>query len=181
MNDHYKSVWKINDLELVLSKMDLAQWLKYELFTWNWWLLVAFLILPWFIWFKFVHRAKIVEILLFGLLVIVITTILDILGTKLSFWVYPYQLIPFFPRALTFDMSMIPVGFMLVYQYFRTWKSFMVALVCLAFLFAFIGEPFAIWAELVIYLKWSNIYSFFYYILTGISLKFIIEKLRSLT
>ncbi|MFD9364323.1 LysR substrate-binding domain-containing protein [Priestia megaterium] len=46
--------------------------------------------------------------------------------------------------------------------------------------FAFIGEPFSIWAHLVIYINWKYIYSFIYYIVIGIIVRVCVEKLFSL-
>ncbi|UOR13509.1 CBO0543 family protein [Halobacillus amylolyticus] len=117
MNDKFIILWRIHELEQKTLRIDKEKWIEYELFTWNWWLLVAFLIMPWIIWTKLIDRTRILEIVLIGLLAIIITTLLDIFVTEVEFWVYPTELIPGFPRAFAFDVSMIPVAFMLLYQY----------------------------------------------------------------
>lgn len=48
---------------------------------------------------------------------------------------------------------MVPVAYMLLYQYFRTWKSFILAQIIMALTYAFIGEPFCEWVKLVNYLE----------------------------
>lgn len=181
MSGLYENLWKVYEGEQETLRIDKKGWLEDELFKGDWWILVGFLIVPWIIWIKLVDNRRITEILLFGLIVIVITTFLDIAGTKLSFWVYPTQLVPGLPRAFAFDVSMVPVAFMLLFQYFNTWKSYSIALVLMAATFAFVGEPFAIWIELVVYMKWKYIYSFVIYILIGMCVRALLVKFRSLT
>jgi len=76
---------------------------------------------------------------------------------------------------------MVPVAYMLLYQYFRTWKFFITALIIMALTYAFIGEPFCEWVELVYYLEWRYSYSFIYYIIVGIGTRALLLKLASLS
>ncbi|UFU00761.1 hypothetical protein KO561_07445 [Radiobacillus kanasensis] len=180
MTGKYENLLKVNELEKEALNVDINGWLQYDLFTFDWWLLLAFFILPWVLWVKLVDRDRIVENFLFGMFIIKITTITDILGTEIDFWQYPTSLFPIFPRAFPFDISMVPVALMLLYQYFNTWKSYIIALISMAGVFAFIGEPFSVWKELVIYIKWNYIYSFFFYIIVGISIRAFVIKLKNL-
>jgi hypothetical protein len=177
MNLHYKYNEKIHQLEQKAFQLEQESWFKFELLSWQWWILLAFLILPWMIWAKLVKREKLLPIVLFGTLTCIITVFLDVVGMKYEFWHYPYQLVPLTPRAISFDMSMVPVGYMLIYQYFSTWKSFLFAQVVMAALFAFIGEPFSIWADLVIYKRWNIFYSFIFYIVGGLFVRWLVEKM----
>ncbi|MEH7331202.1 CBO0543 family protein [Neobacillus drentensis] len=175
--DKFEYMWKIAELEEKVHRLDKEGWLQNEFLTWQWWVLGIFLIVPWLIWLRMVDKKRIIPILLFGMLFLIVTSLLDNIGLQFRFWKYPTQLMPVIPRALPFDCSMVPVAFMLVYQYFRSWKSYCFALVVVTVLFAFVGEPFSIWAELVVYIKWKYIYSFIYYIVLGVLIRFFIEKL----
>ncbi|PLR96855.1 hypothetical protein CVD19_10580 [Bacillus sp. T33-2] len=168
---------EVRRIEDQLLMLDKADWLKDEFLTWNWWVLVAFLIIPWLIWIVVSRRETIVEDLLVGTNIMLITFILDVVGLQLSLWEYPIKLIPLNPRAWSFDLSMVPVAFMLLYQYFTTWKSYIAALLLMAAMYAFIGEPFSEWVQFVHYIKWNYFYSFFYYIAAGISVRMIVLKL----
>lgn len=137
--------------------------------------------MPWVIWAKLVKRDIILEILLFGTIIILTTALLDVVGTQYSFWDYPIAFLPFIPRAFPFDFSMVPVAYMLLYQYFRTWKSFILAQIIMALTYAYIGEPFCEWVKLVNYLEWRYRYSFIYYIIVGIVTRALILKLASLS
>jgi hypothetical protein len=170
---------KVNRLEQEAHRIDTEGWLNYELFTWQWWILLAFLILPWILWAKIANPKKLLETVLFGTLVCILTVFLDVIGMKYKFWRYPYQLLPISPRAISFDMSMVPVAYMIIYQYFNTWKKFILALMIMALLFAFIGEPFSVWADLVEYIRWKYVYSFLFYIVTGIFVRWIVLKMST--
>jgi hypothetical protein len=87
-------------------------------------------------------------------------------------------MIPLVPEAFAFNLSMIPVAYMLLYQYFKTWKSFWIGLFCMSVVYAFIGEPFCNWIMVVMYIKWKYIYSFVYYIVIGITIRAIVENLK---
>lgn len=171
---------KVFQLEQEVFRIDQEGWLKHELFTWQWWLLVAFLILPWVVWGKLVNPRKLMAIVQFGLFTCIITVYLDVVGMKYGFWRYPFQLFPLTPRAIAFDMSMVPVAYMIIYQFFTTWKRFTIALIIMACLFAFIGEPFSIWADLVEYMRWNYLYSFIFYIITGIIVRWLVERMSTL-
>jgi hypothetical protein len=180
-NEIFEHVWKMRDLQEKLTKLDVENWLAHQLFTWNWWILLVFLVMPWIIWFKLTDRRRLPEILLFGTLICIPTVFLDVIGNSFGLWAYPIKFAPFIPRAIPFDMSMIPVTFMLLYQYWKAWKPFLIALFVMAATFAFIGEPLSVWIKLVIYLKWNYIYSFLYYVFLGITVKATLEKIKSIS
>ncbi|WP_419394238.1 CBO0543 family protein [Cytobacillus praedii] len=111
---------------------------------------------------------------LYGTLVIIPATFLDAAELELEFWRYPVQLIPIAPKAMAFDLSMIPVAFMLIYQYFISRKSFIIAFLLTAVIYAFNGEPYSTYLGLVQYVKWKYIYSFLYYVILGLIVRWLI-------
>lgn len=180
MNNKYEYLRKIMKLEDQAYRLDRESWLKYEFLSWQWWILLLFLTIPWILWVKLVDRSRIIEILLLGLITLFVTSLLDIIGVQLRFWVYPTQLAPITARALPFDCSLVPVGFMLLNQYFVKWKTFLMGLFILAIMYSFVGEPFSMWIGVVQYIKWKYIYSFLYYIVLGILSRLLIRKLMDI-
>lgn len=179
----YKTENLLRARELInqLVQTNTERFMEYGFLTYRWWILLAFLIVPWVIWIKVADKKRMLEILFVGTLVIVITHLFDLVGYNLDFWDYPVELLPLVPGGMSFDLSMIPVAFMLIYQFYPTWKSYCIALLCMTVVYAFIGEPFAIRLELVIYIKWSNVYSVAFYILTGVAVKALVEKLKGMS
>jgi hypothetical protein len=166
-------------LQQKYADLTIENWLADSLFTWGWYFLVFFFIVPWFIFFKYVDRSRALQIWSFGLIVIIITTFTDDLGSEMGAWIYPIKFVPFGLIAFPFDFSIIPVAQMMVYQYFKTWKTYSYALVMQAAIFAFVGEPVSVWLGTVNYLKWNYIYSFVFYIITGLVARFIVQKWSS--
>jgi hypothetical protein len=167
---------ELNNLQQKYAQLVIENWLSNTVFTWNWWFLVFLFIVPWIIFLKLLNRKKSSSIWFFGLVIIIITTFIDDLGSELNLWIYPYKFVPVSLLAWPFDFSIIPVSFMLIYQYFQTWKTFTIALLVLAVTFAFIGEPISVWAGTVYYFGWKYSYSFVFYILSGILARVFTQK-----
>ncbi|MBM6616338.1 CBO0543 family protein [Bacillus suaedaesalsae] len=174
-----ETVKELAELQERYATLAIENWLSDSVFTWSWWFLVFFLIVPWLIFNKLLDRDRTLQIWSFGLIVIIITSFTDDLGSELRAWIYPIKFVPAGLLALPFDFSIIPVSCMLIYQYFNTWKTFIIALVSQATIFAFVGEPISVMLETVTYLKWNYIYSFVFYIVTGLVARFIVQKWTS--
>lgn len=172
-----ESLQRTQQLISALVQTNIERFYKYGFLTPQWWLLVAFLIVPWIVLIIVIDKKRKLEIISVGMFVAIVTKLLDLVGYNLNFWDYPVQLIPLVPEAFSFDMSMVPVAYMLMYQYLKSWKSYCIGLLCIALMYAFIGEPFCNWIGLVVYIKWKYIYSVLYYILLGITVRAIIRSL----
>lgn len=169
---------QLHDMQQKAAQFELNRWLHDSIFTWPWWFLLFGLIIPWILLLKLIDRDRAHSIWFFGLLVLIITSFTDDLGSEIGAWVYPNKLLPYSLISFPFDFSLVPVAQMLIYQYFRTWKTFSIALFIQAIIFAFIGEPFSIWAQTITYYSWNYFCSFIFYILTGIVTKGFVEYWR---
>jgi hypothetical protein len=168
-----------SELITALVQINIDRFYQYGGFsTPQWWLLLAMFTVPWLIWMKVVDKQRKLEIIVVGLLVALATKLLDLVGYNLKFWDYPIQMIPLVPEAFAFDLSMIPVAYMLLHQYFKTWKSYCMGLICMSLVYAFIGEPFCNWIMVIVYIKWKYVYSALYYIVIGIIVRMTVEKLK---
>ncbi len=156
------------NMEKNLTNARIENWLHHDLFTWQWWLLVFVLIIPWFIWWHYVDRKRIVEISLFGAIVLIISSFLDAVLTELGLWCYDYQVIPLWPRLISADFSVLPITYMFIYQYFKEWRDFFLILILMGAVFTFIGEPVLIWFKIYKIHHWEHIYSFPIYIVLGL-------------
>lgn len=158
---------RLRDVQQQAAHTEWERWLSSGLFTWQWWYLLAGLVLPWFLLLKLIDRKRSLAIWVFGLMVLIITSFTDDLGSDTGAWVYPIKLVPWSLISFPFDFSVIPVAQMLIYQYCRSWKAFLIALFIQAAVFAFIGEPFSVWAGTLTYFGWTYPCSFLFYICTG--------------
>ncbi|WP_078410630.1 CBO0543 family protein [Priestia abyssalis] len=160
-----------------MNEMMAEHWSDHFVFSAKWWFLLILTVAPWFLWWKVVDKTRIMEILLYGFLIIITSTFLDILGWNYSFWVYPNNLLGLCTPLVPIDYTLFPIFYMLVYQYFSSWKSFSIVLFIMSALFAFVLEPFAEWMSFYKPLNWHSIYSFPGYFLMGMFLKWLVLRI----
>ncbi|MBP2642479.1 MAG: hypothetical protein H6Q67_366 [Firmicutes bacterium] len=165
------------EMTRIVTQARTENWLDHIFGSGHWWALLAFTIIPWLLWTKVAARKQIHELMLFGLFVILSSLTLDELGFELTLWSYPFSLIPVFPRLASADYTMLPVIYMLIYQYFPTWKSFFWASVMIAFIFAIIAEPILVRLGFYVLIKWTYWASFLVYIPLGLLARWITRLL----
>lgn len=154
----------LHDLEIEMqTKADILLrefWMKETFPHWEWWLLFALATVPWIIWWKIVDRQRLFEILTYGFLVMTVSVFFDAIGVEFDLWDYKHQIVPLFDVFIVYDFTVMPVLYMLVYQFFNTWKSFIIANVVVSAIFAFISEPLLVWIDFYLLMNWKYIYSF---------------------
>ncbi|MCL6610093.1 MAG: hypothetical protein K6T66_00985 [Peptococcaceae bacterium] len=168
---------KIIEVQNKAIEMQYKDWLQKDLFSFQFWLLLAALVFPWIAWWKLADRKRLLEILLYGLLVQTAVTLLDEIGCQLNLWEYPYDIEPIFPRMIPINITVLPVSYMLVYQFFPEWKRFLAANILLAVFFAFVAEPAVRWMGIYVLFKWKFIYSFPIYIILALFLKWVMNRI----
>lgn len=100
------------------------------------------------------------------------------MGLSFSLWGYPYTIMHT-PEIIEIHNIMMPILYMMLYQYFRQWKTFLIAAAINAILFAFILEPLIVWLQIYKLYKWKYIYSVVPYFIIAVVLKWVINKIKS--
>lgn len=154
-------------------------WINEVLFSLQWWILLITSIGLIVIWIIVLDKAMVTEIVTYGLMVAMIANFADMTGLSLSLWGYPYNLMHT-PEIIEIHNVMMPIIYMILYQYFRTWKSFIIANSINAIIFAFILEPLLIWLGIYELYHWNVIYSVIPYILIAVGLKWVIHRLKQM-
>jgi len=153
-------------------------WMKYTFLTWEFWLLTFLLLFPWVVWWRVVDRKRLFEILTYGFLVMVVSLVFDAIGVEFDLWEYQHQLVPLFDVFVVYDFSVLPVTYMIAYQYFNKWKSFIVAHIIIAGIFAFVSEPLLMPLNFYKMLQWEHYYSFPLYFAMAVILKWVMTVLK---
>ncbi|WP_141770123.1 CBO0543 family protein [Bacillus massilinigeriensis] len=96
------------------------------------------------------------------------------LGVDLLWWGYPDKLFSMIPPLFPADLVVIPVTIMLIYQFNKNWKSFIIAIIIWAAVLSYLIEPAFIHFNLLAFEKWSHTKSFFGFIMFGFINKLII-------
>lgn len=177
MMQNYPSAEQIAEMVRLLTQARIENWLGESVGSWHWWVLFGVSTLPWLFWIKHADRRQIHELTLFGVLMILGALTLDQLGYELSLWSYPFSFIPIFPHLASADYTVLPVVYMLVYQYYPTWRSFFWVSVGIAFAFSFLAEPLLSKLGFYVLIKWAYWASFIIYIPLGLSARWITKLL----
>jgi hypothetical protein len=152
-----------------------------DVFHFRWWFLLGIFIISVYAWWKIVDRSRLTEIVLYAALVSIITLVLDELGEELTLWDYPTDLFPLFPPLTAINLASLPVLYSLIYQYFISWKKFIIATVVLAAIFCFLLEPLLVWGGIYQTLTWKYYYGFPIYIALAIFTKALVIKIYKIT
>jgi len=175
---------KLSDLiiqnRLIYKNLTMEHWVNYEVFTWQWWIGVACVVIPFLLWCKLVDRRRLLEIIAFGFMVNVLATFLDVVGSELLLWNYTLRILPQIPLLFPVDFILVPVFFMLIFQRYTAWKQFVFASTILATALAFVAEPLAVYMKQYQLIHWKFIYSFPIYIVIAILCKLFANKMFSL-
>ncbi|MBM6618648.1 CBO0543 family protein [Bacillus suaedaesalsae] len=175
--DHFTEMLKVKQR---LGEARIEYYSTHVLFEPQWWTLLVIFIAFWFLWAKLHSRNEVRENIIVGLCAGIIATILDDLGTSFGLWAYKYFLIPNTPRLNAVNLSVIPVCYMLIFQWFKPWKSYILSLIILAFGASFISESVLEMVDIYAPFQWKHIYSFPIYILIGVVLKWIVDIISKL-
>lgn len=174
---NYVSLDKLLELKKATMNLSLQHWYDYELFTWQWWIKFLYLVIPIFAFYKLLDRKRIFEVLTYGLMISIISIILDLTGVNFILWDYPIRFVPI-GIFLVHDLVFIPIVSMLIFQKFSTWKSFATANIILSAVGAYIEEPIAIWINIYKPLNWKHTYSFIVFFTITILCKCCIQTIR---
>lgn len=164
-------------LQEELSRLDRQYWKENVLWTPNWWFLVGVSIIPWVVWLFLADKKRLKQILIMGAIVLILATVADDIGAEHNVWVYPYKLLPAEPRLDPVDVSLIPVCYMLVYQYFRSWKAYLAVMVVSSAAAAFLVEHLFVYLQIYVLLEWRYIYSFPIYTAIGVAAKLAADRI----
>ncbi|GIO26368.1 CBO0543 family protein [Ornithinibacillus bavariensis] len=174
MKESWEEVVKITRQ---FNNIQLEHWLNDTLFTFRWWILLFTTLVFLFVWLIILDKKRIFEITTYGFMVAFTAVIADITGVFLMLWQYKHTLTPL-SIVIEIDTILMPIIYMIIYQYFNTWKSFIIAVIIQAFIFSFILEPLLVWLQVYVLYHWKHIYSFIPYIIIAVVFKGVIYKLK---
>jgi hypothetical protein len=138
-------------------------WFKEIVFSWRWWFEMALAIIPWIVWVKIRDKKNTARLLFVGLVVIIVTNLLDIIGASFNLWHYDYKDFPFVPIYLPWDLTLFPVSVMIMLQFKPNIKVFIKAIV-FSFLCSFVFEPLFYLIDMYHPVHWKYWYSLIIYV-----------------
>jgi hypothetical protein len=151
---------KIEKLEEQLIQATYHNWVHNQLFTWQWWIALTMIVVPWIIWGICRNRESSARIFSAGLLIMVLSEILDTFGVSFGKWAYPVKVVPVSTINFSFRLSVLPVVLMLFLQFKPRFNPYIKAIIFGGF-GAYIGMPILAMIDLYQKIDWAYTYSFF--------------------
>ncbi|AEI40424.1 CBO0543 family protein [Paenibacillus mucilaginosus] len=125
-------------------------WWEYSSFdSWRFWLTFILLAVPLLVLYFKIDRNRVYQIGFYGFAIHMLGVYVDTIGTNYGFWSYPYKMIPVLPTSFTLTSSMIPVAFMLMYQWqSRKRINYYLCAAGVSAIFVFIIHPIFMWLDM---------------------------------
>ncbi|MEH7111489.1 CBO0543 family protein [Neobacillus niacini] len=141
----------------------LHYWQEYSAFdTWQFWFYVIAFVAPLVILFFTIDWKRALQIGFYGFNVHVWFFYFDEWGSTQTFWTYPYKMIPPVPNSFGLDSSLVPVLFMLVYQWtINNKKNYYLYTLLLSLFLSFIVKPLMALHHLIVLDRGANYFHLF--------------------
>lgn len=146
-----------------LSQSQLEYWQTFShLNTWGFKIILLMFIVPLIFLYFFIDRNNILLLGFYGMNIHVWFSYINIAGVKWGFFSYPFELIPYLPGNLALDAALIPVLFILIYQYtIRHKRNFYIYSIGLSLILSFLFKPLLVTLQLFQLHKGTNYFHLF--------------------
>lgn len=152
----------LNQQENVVN-MWLDYWRDFSTWeTWQFWAIIFMLIAPLIIIYFAIDKRKIFQIGFYGFNIHTWFTYSDAIAMRTAHVTYPFQAIPVLPVNFALDAALVPVSFMLIYQWCLNHnKNVFFYGVILSAIFSFAVKPLLVSVELMQLNKGMNYFYLF--------------------
>ncbi|MGZ0878337.1 hypothetical protein ACWZQY_020480 [Priestia megaterium] len=136
----YEQYWgNIHEQSDKLQELLSSYWHQYSDFgNWQFWVVLASLVLPLVLLYFTVDWTRIFEVFFFGYTVHMLWAYIDIALGRSGHLTHTFFLTPLLPNATNITASILPVGFLLLYQYCTNHqKNFYLYTILLSAVFSF--------------------------------------------
>lgn len=143
MGSQSESLNKITEKQQAIANDWTTYWTDFSSFsTWGFWFNVAMFTLPLLLLYYKIDRQRAFQIGFFGFNVHVWFGYFDTFGTVQGYWTYPFQMVSFMPNSFGMDASLVPVLFMLLYQWVtNTNRNYYLYSLILSVFLSFVLKP----------------------------------------
>ncbi|MEH7180582.1 CBO0543 family protein [Neobacillus vireti] len=141
----------------------LRYWFEYSAFdTWQFWLHVLMFVGPLIVLYFAMDWKRALQLGFYGFNIHVWFAYIDSFGTTQTFWTYPYKMVPFIPNSVGLDSSLVPVLYILVYQWtIKNKKNYYLFTLLLSLCLSFILKPILVMHHLFEFHHGANYFHLF--------------------
>ncbi len=163
-----------------LTSIHVEEWMKEDVFRLKWWLLIGLLLVFLFVWWKAADKSIFSDVCIFAALMAIVAMGINEYGEELTLWDYPTDVIPIFPPLSSINLISLPLIYSIVFQYFKTRRSFIWAALAVTALICFIIEPILAGVDFYQLLQWKYIFSFPIYAAAAVGIRETILKITAI-
>jgi hypothetical protein len=168
------------NIQRQLTNIHVKEWLQGDVFHLRWWLLICMVLLFLLVWWIMLDKSRLLEICLYAALAAIIVLGINEYGEELTLWDYPTDIIAIFPPLSSINLISLPFIYSLIYQHFKTRKSFIWATIIGSAVICFILEPLLSWGGFYQLIHWKYYYSFPIYISFSIFIRMMVIKIYAI-
>lgn len=169
------------ELQKQLTSIHIDEWMNEDFLQARWWILLAMIALSLLIWVLLLDKTRLKDICLFAVLSALFTLSLVEYGDELILWDYPTDVLPIFPPLTSINLLVLPLVFSLVYQYFKTWRSFLIATLAASAIICFVVEPLLAWGDFYQLVNWHYVFSYPLYVALAVLSRWLTMKTNEIT
>jgi hypothetical protein len=114
----------IHQARIALHELVMEKWLAEDVFSLRWWSMVGLVALSYLICFSLFDKRRISKLFLFGSLLTVGAAVYETIGVNFVLWFCATPIFPIVPCLFVPYLTVLPVYYMLIFQYTNTWRQF---------------------------------------------------------
>jgi len=141
-----------------LHELVLAKWLSEEVFSPRWWGMVILVALSYLLCFSLFDKRRLSKLFLFGSLLTVGAAVYETVGVNFVLWFCATPIFPIVPCLFVPYLTILPVYYMLIFQYTTTWRQFSLWNLIAVSVFSLVLQPIFIYLRIVELDNWQAIY-----------------------
>ena len=148
----------IQQARITLHGLVMEKWLTEDVLSWRWWSMVGLVALSYLICFKLFDKQRIIVLFLFGSLLTVGASVYETVGVNFVLWFCATPVFPIVPCLFVPYLTVLPVYYMLIFQYTTTWRQFSLWNLIAVSLYSFVLLPVFIHFKISEMNNWQPFY-----------------------
>lgn len=149
----------IHQTRITLHELVLAKWLAEDVFSLRWWGMVVLITLSYLLCFSLLDKRRLSRIFLFGSLLAIGITVYETVGVSFVFWFCATPILPIVPCLFAADLTVLPLYYLLVFQYTTTWRQFSIWNLITVSIFSLILQPLLVYFGIYELDNWLSVYN----------------------
>jgi hypothetical protein len=141
-----------------LHDLVLTKWLAEDVFSPRWWSMVVLVMLSYLLCFSRFDKRRLSKIFLFGSLLTVGAAVYETVGVNFVLWFCSTPVFPIVPCLFVPYLTILPVYYMLIFQYTTTWRQFSLWNLIAISVYSFVLLPIFIYFKISEMDNWQPVY-----------------------